>query len=413
MGTFWMKFSNNPLGSFKELPSGYFGGYFWKIPTPYPLGKSWVNCFRTLHALSMDPLGNWPLAPSGICVPERSVSLLPCSVSDNSRASQAIRSLAGYVLDPVSGCRAIIDLVTGKIERHPTVVGIVVVYLLRVRRGIFHLRRRGLLHWKRLLVAVWGVGCVNERKDKSDGSPRSSESRLLSWSSDDAFPLSGKRPPELGLLLCNVPRIDSQPPLSILRSEAVPPSFGQIFFPAPLLSSSCSSSFLRPGMVPIFRPKESLFGLCKYIKRYRTTSTRKSSTHWGQGVVSWASTSQIYHKEMDKVPSQYPPSIPQAHSGFSKPIFLQFSQHRKWSVHSQCSRSCDWDFPIRKILIMFKNFPKNVTVMFWSGSFKEFFMVFPAVWLQCSQPVKLKMSHTGALEMFLSDKFRMSLKFHS
>ena len=72
MGTFW----KNPHwvaqvhdGHFleeilKELPSGYFGGYFWKIPTPYPLGKSWVNCFRTLHVLSMDPLGNWPLAPS-------------------------------------------------------------------------------------------------------------------------------------------------------------------------------------------------------------------------------------------------------------------------------------------------------------------------------------------------------------
>ena len=64
MGTFWMKFSKNPLGSFKELPSGYFGGYFLKIPTPYPLGKRWANCFRTLHVLSMDPLGNWPLAPS-------------------------------------------------------------------------------------------------------------------------------------------------------------------------------------------------------------------------------------------------------------------------------------------------------------------------------------------------------------
>ena len=65
VGTFWMKFSKNPLGSFKELPSGYFGGYFWKILTPYPPGKSWVNCFRTHHVLSMDPLGNWPLAPSG------------------------------------------------------------------------------------------------------------------------------------------------------------------------------------------------------------------------------------------------------------------------------------------------------------------------------------------------------------
>ena len=58
MGTFWMKFSKNPLGSFKELPGGYFGGHFWKIPTPYPLGKSWANCFRTLYVLSMDPLGN-------------------------------------------------------------------------------------------------------------------------------------------------------------------------------------------------------------------------------------------------------------------------------------------------------------------------------------------------------------------
>ena len=101
--------------------------------------------------------------------------------------------------------------------------------------------------------------------------------------------------------------------------------------------------------------------------------------HWGQGVVSWASTLQIHHKEMDKVLSQYPPSIPQVHSEFSKPIFLQFSQHRKWSVHSQCSRSCDWDFPIRKILGMFKVFPKNVTVMFLSGSFKDFFVVSPVV----------------------------------
>ena len=103
--------------------------------------------------------------------------------------------------------------------------------------------------------------------------------------------------------------------------------------------------------------------------------------HWGQGVVSWASTLQIHHKEMDKVPIQYPPSIPQVHSEFSKPIFLQFSQHRKWSAHLQCSRSCDWDFPIRKILGMFKVFPKNVTVMFLSGSFKDFFVVSPVVWL--------------------------------
>ena len=53
-----MKFSKSPLGSFKELSSRYFGGHFQKIPIPYPVGKSWVNCFKTLHVLSMDPLGN-------------------------------------------------------------------------------------------------------------------------------------------------------------------------------------------------------------------------------------------------------------------------------------------------------------------------------------------------------------------
>ena len=43
--------------------------------------------------------------------------------------------------------------------------------------------------------------------------------------------------------------------------------------------------------------------------------------YWGQEVVSWVGTSQIHHKEMDKVPNQYPPSIP-VYSEFSKPIFL-------------------------------------------------------------------------------------------
>ena len=32
--------------------------------------------------------------------------------------------------------------------------------------------------------------------------------------------------------------------------------------------------------------------------------------HWGQGVVSWTGTLQIHCKEMDKVPSQYPPVHP-------------------------------------------------------------------------------------------------------
>ena len=61
-----MKSSNNSLGSFKELPSGYFGGYFEGMSTPYLLGERWANCFRTLHVFSMDPLGNWPLTPSVI-----------------------------------------------------------------------------------------------------------------------------------------------------------------------------------------------------------------------------------------------------------------------------------------------------------------------------------------------------------
>ena len=136
-------------------------------------------------------------------------------------------------------------------------------------------------------------------------------------------------------------------------------------------SSVSTTASVLPRATSYFRPIDSHDHYVSRPSRFRA--------HWGQGVVSWASTLQVCREEMDKVPSQYPPSIPQVHSEFSKPNFLQFSQHRKWSVHSQCLRSCDWDFPIRKILGMFKNFPKNITVMFPSGSFKEFFMVSPAV----------------------------------
>ena len=41
------------------------GGYFLKVPTIYPLGMSWANCFRTHNELTMYPLGILPFAPSG------------------------------------------------------------------------------------------------------------------------------------------------------------------------------------------------------------------------------------------------------------------------------------------------------------------------------------------------------------
>jgi len=35
-----------------------------KVPTMYPLGMSWANCFRTHNSLTMYPLGILPFAPS-------------------------------------------------------------------------------------------------------------------------------------------------------------------------------------------------------------------------------------------------------------------------------------------------------------------------------------------------------------
>ena len=35
------------------------------VPTIYPLGMSWANCFRTHNELTMYPLGILPFAPSG------------------------------------------------------------------------------------------------------------------------------------------------------------------------------------------------------------------------------------------------------------------------------------------------------------------------------------------------------------
>jgi len=97
-----------------------------------------------------------------------------------------------------------------------------------------------------------------------------------------------------------------------------------------------------------------------------------SSTHWGQGVVSWAGTSQVHHKDMDKVPGKNPPGTSQVHLECSQPVSLQCSWVRKWLVHSQCSRSCDQGVPIRNIMGTSKIFPKKVPRIFLSGSFRMF-----------------------------------------
>jgi len=85
--------------------------------------------------------------------------------------------------------------------------------------------------------------------------------------------------------------------------------------------------------------EESVDSLVKGVAR--------CDSHWGQGPVYRAGTSQVHHKEMDKVPSMYPPGTSQVHPEFSLPIFLQFPWPGEWPVHSQCPRSCDCDVPIR------------------------------------------------------------------
>jgi len=42
--------------------------------------------------------------------------------------------------------------------------------------------------------------------------------------------------------------------------------------------------------------------------------------HWGQGVVAWAGTSQVHHKDMDKVPGKNPPGTSQVHSECSQSL---------------------------------------------------------------------------------------------
>jgi len=73
---------------------------------------------------------------------------------------------------------------------------------------------------------------------------------------------------------------------------------------------------------------------------------------------------------MDKVPGKNPPGTSQVHSEFSQPVSLQCSWVRKWSVHSQCSRSCDQGVPIRNTMGTFKIFPKKVPRIFLSGTFR-------------------------------------------
>ena len=82
------------------------------------------------------------------------------------------------------------------------------------------------------------------------------------------------------------------------------------------------------------------------LKGVWSLGTITRSTHWGQGVVYPAGTLQVHCKKMDKVPSMYPLGTSQVHSEFSQLISMQFPQPREWSVHSQCPRSCDSNFPI-------------------------------------------------------------------
>ena len=105
--------------------------------------------------------------------------------------------------------------------------------------------------------------------------------------------------------------------------------------------------------------------------------------------MAWASTSQVHHKDMDKVPDKNPPGTSQVHSECSQPVSLQCSWVRKWLVHSRCSRSCDQGVPIRNTIGTFKIFPKKVPRIFLSSSFR----MFPVVMIFAFFPRLLWLSH--------------------
>ena len=114
---------------------------------------------------------------------------------------------------------------------------------------------------------------------------------------------------------------------------------------------------------------------------------------------------------MDKVPTKYPPRTSQVHSEFPKPICLQFPQCRKWSVHSECPRSCDCSVPIRETEGTFKMSPKGVPMVSWASSFKEFFAVSQLMWLWCPEPGTFEMNQSSVIKVFLSGTFKMSPGF--
>jgi len=58
------------VGTFQKCPlftcrvwAGQMGGYFLKVPTIYPLGMSWANCFRTHQLTHNVPTGYIALCP--------------------------------------------------------------------------------------------------------------------------------------------------------------------------------------------------------------------------------------------------------------------------------------------------------------------------------------------------------------
>ena len=56
-------------------------------------------------------------------------------------------------------------------------------------------------------------------------------------------------------------------------------------------------------------------------------------------------------------------------------------------------------------------FPKKAPMMFLSGSFTVYFVVFPPVWLWCSQWAKFEMNQNDVPKMFQGSTFRMSWQF--
>jgi len=70
----------------------------------------------------------------------------------------------------------------------------------------------------------------------------------------------------------------------------------------------------------------------------------------------------VHHKSIARTWTKYQAKTHLVHCKFIQNVSSQFLWVRKWSVHSQCPRSCNQDVPIINIIRTFKIFP--------SGSFR-------------------------------------------